>query len=164
MVVDILIVVALIASAILGYRNGLMSTLFKSIGYLAGGLLGFYLSLNQTHGWNLDIKKVGIIIAAIALGGWVGSFAGAAVAKGFRATLFRGPLAFLDSILGASVEIARTVIVIYLIASILLWSPINFGKEAVRQSALYPKIESKLPKLITHVKDQIKNEFSNLRL
>ena len=164
MIIDLLIGVSVIASAYFGYRNGFMKTLFKTIGYVAGGLLGLYLSLNYTHVWSLDFKKVALVFAAIAFGGYVGSFAGQAVARGFRATLIRGPLGFLDNVLGAAVEVIRAVIVIYLLASVLLWSPWQSAKTAISQSKIYPKIEAKLPGVITQVKDQIKNEFLNLHL
>jgi uncharacterized membrane protein required for colicin V production len=164
MLVDLIIVVALSASAYLGFRNGFMKTLFSTLGYVAGGLLGLYLSLNFTHTWTLDFKRVGLVIVAIALGGFVGSFSGRAVAKGFRATLIRGPLGFIDNLLGAVVEVARAVIVLYLIASVLIWSPWQSAKSAISESAIYLKVDAKLPGVITQVKEQIKNEFLNLRL
>ena len=163
MLVDLIIVAAIIASGYLGFRNGFMKTLFSTLGYLAGGLLGLYLSLNYSHTWSLDFKRVGLVIAAIALGGYVGSFAGRAVARGFRATLIRGPLGFLDNLLGAIVEVARAVVVLYLIASVLAWSPWQSAKTAISESSIYPKIDAKLPGVITQVKEQIKNEFLNLR-
>ena len=164
MVVDLIIAACMLASAFLGYRNGFMKTLFGTIGYVAGGLLGLYLSLNYTHAWSLDYKRIGLVIAAIILGGYVGSFSGRAVARGFRATLIRGPLGFIDNLLGAVVEMARTIIVIYLIASVLLWSPWQSAKSAISQSSIYEKVDAKLPGVLTQVKEQIKAEFLNLRL
>lgn len=164
MIIDLLITAAVVASAIIGYRTGFMSTLFKTLGYVAGGVLGLYLSLNYTHSWGLDFKRVGIVIAAIALGGFIGSFAGQAVARGFRATLIRGPLGFIDNLLGAALEIVRAIVVIYLIASVLVWAPWQTGKDAIAESSIYPKIEQKLPGFITQIKSQIKSEFSNLHL
>jgi uncharacterized membrane protein required for colicin V production len=164
MLVDLVIAVAAIASAYIGFRNGFMKTLFRTIGYVAGGLLALYLSLNYTHAWSLDYKRVGLVIAAIALGGYIGSFSGQAVARGFRATLIRGPLGFIDNLLGAIVEVVRTVIVVYLIASVLLWSPWQSAKSAIVESTIYEKIDAKLPGVLTQVKEQIKAEFLNLRL
>jgi uncharacterized membrane protein required for colicin V production len=164
MLVDLVIAGAAVVAAYFGFRNGLMKTLFGTIGYLAGGLLSLYLSLNYTHTWSLDYKRVGLVIVAIALGGYVGSFAGQAVARGFRATLIRGPLGFIDNLLGAAVEVARTVIVIYLVASVLLWSPWQNAKNAITESTIYEKVDAKLPRVLTQVKEQIKAEFLNLRL
>ena len=164
MIVDLLIIAIVCGSAALGYRTGFMSTLFKTLGYIAGGVLGIYLSLNYTHAWGLDFKRVGLIIAAIAVGGFIGSFAGQAVARGFRATLIRGPLGFLDNVLGAALEIVRSVVVIYLIASVLIWAPWQTGKDAISESKIYPKIETRLPGFITQIKSQIQSEFSNLHL
>jgi len=44
MIVDLIIMATVAGSTILGYRTGFMSTLFKTIGYIAGGVLGLYLS------------------------------------------------------------------------------------------------------------------------
>ena len=51
MVADLVIIVALIFSTIIGYRNGLIRTLFKFVGFVAGGVLGIYLSLKFSHDW-----------------------------------------------------------------------------------------------------------------
>ena len=81
-----------------------------------------------------------------------------------RATIFRGPLSFLDSIAGAVLEIARMVIALYLIATVLLWSPWNSVQEQVSSSQILPKVQPYIPGLITQANDWVKEEFLNLRL
>ena len=164
MLTDIIIAVALIFSAVLGYRNGLIRTLFKFIGFVLGGVLGIYLSLKFSSDWSLDVKRIGFVIVSIVAGGYLCSFIGGWLAKGLRATIFRGPLAFLDSIAGAALEIARTVIALYLIATVLLWSPWNSVQEQVSSSQILPKVQPYIPGLITQANDWVKEEFLNLRL
>ena len=98
MLVDLVIAAALIFSAVIGYRNGFIRTLFKFVGFVLGGVLGIYLSLKFSQDWKLDIKRIGFVIIAIVAGGYLCSFIGGWLAKGLRATIFRGPLAFIDSI------------------------------------------------------------------
>jgi len=164
MLTDIIIAVALIFSAVLGYRNGLIRTLFKFIGFVLGGGLGIYLSLKFSSDWSLDVKRIGFVIISIVAGGYLCSFIGGWLAKGLRATIFRGPLSFLDSIAGAALEIARTVIALYLIATVLLWSPWNSVQEQVSSSQILPKVQPYIPGLITQANDWVKEEFLNLRL
>lgn len=164
MLTDIIIAVALIFSAVLGYRNGLIRTLFKFIGFVLGGVLGIYLSLKFSNDWSLGVKRIGFIIISIVAGGYLCSFIGGWLAKGLRATIFRGPLSFLDSVAGAVLEIARTVIALYLIATVLLWSPWNSVQEQVSSSQILPKVQPYIPGLITQANDWVKDEFLNLRL
>lgn len=164
MTVDVVIALALTFSLISGYRRGFISTLFESIGYLLGGIIGLYASLNFSHDWNLDLKRVGFLLISIIAGGFIGSFLGKLLAKGFRATILKGPLAFLDSIAGAALETIRTLVIVYLIATVLLWAPWETGKSAVKESQLFERIESLLPGVVTQANTWVKDEFLNLRL
>lgn len=164
MLTDIIIAIALIFSAVLGYRNGFIRTIFKFIGYIAGGVLGIYFALQYSHDWALDIKRIGFVIIAIIGGGFIGSLAGGVLAKGLRSTIVRGPLAFLDSIAGAALEILRSVIILYLIATVLLWSPWNSVQAQVSESQILRKVQPYIPGLITQANDWVKEEFLNLRL
>jgi hypothetical protein len=111
MLLDLIIAAAVLISAVIGYKNGFIRTIFKCVGYIAGGVLGIYFSLKISHDWALDIKRVGFVIIAIVISGTLGSLAAAALAKGLRATVFRGPLAFLDSLAGSALEIIRVILV-----------------------------------------------------
>jgi uncharacterized membrane protein required for colicin V production len=95
--VDLVIAASILITTVIGYRNGLIRTLFKFIGFVLGGVLGIYFSLKISHDWILDVKRIGFVIFAIVGGGYLGSFIGGLLAKGLRATIFRGPLAFFDS-------------------------------------------------------------------
>ena len=164
MVVDLVIALALLFSAVLGYRNGLIRTLFKLIGFVLGGVLGIYLSLKFSHDWSLNVKRIGFVIVSIVGGGYLCSFIGGWLAKGLRATIFRGPLAFLDSVAGAALELVRTIIALYLIATVLLWSPWQSAQNQISESKILPKVQPYIPGLITQANDWVKEEFLNLRL
>ena len=164
MLVDLVILGSILATSIIGYRNGLIRTLFKFVGFVLGGVLGIYLSLQFSHSWTLDVKRIGFVIIAIVAGGYLCSFLAGALAKGMRATIFRGPLAFIDSVAGATLEVARTVIALYLIATVLLWSPWESAQNQITESKILPKIQPYIPGLITQANDWVKEEFLNLRL
>ena len=164
MMVDLIIAIAILASAAIGYKNGFLRTIFKFVGYIAGGVLGIYFSLKISHDWNLDIKRIGFVIIAIVGGGAIGSAVGGGLAKGLKATVVRGPIAFLDSIAGAALETIRTVVLLYLVATVLLWSPWESVQNQVAKSQILLKVQPYIPHLITQANDWVKAEFLNLHL
>ena len=162
--VDILIVLAVIASFVSGYKSGFLKTIIAVIGNIGGAILGLLLALNLMGDWVLDGKKVGIAIASIFLGSFIGRVIAKSVTKGLKATIIRGPLAFLDQIAGAALHVVRTVIFIFLVGAILTWSPWQSGKDAIAESDLYPKIESNLPGVVTTIKDTVQEKLAGINL
>lgn len=162
--VDILIVIAVLASFLSGYKRGFFKTIFAVIGNIGGAILGLLLALNLMGDLALDGKKVGIAIASIFLGSFIGRVIASAVTKGLKATFIRGPLAFIDQIAGAALHLVRTVIFIFLIGAILTWSPWQSGKDAISESDLYPKIERNLPGVVTSIKDTIQEKLEGINL
>jgi uncharacterized membrane protein required for colicin V production len=162
--VDILIIGVLFISSVIGYKSGFFKTVFAVIGNIGGAILGLLLALNLMGDWALDGKKVGIAIASIFLGSIIGRGIASAVTKGLKATIIRGPLAFIDQIAGAALHLVRTVIFIFLIGAILAWSPWQSGKDAIAESDLYPKIESNLPGFVTSIKDTVQEKLEGINL
>jgi uncharacterized membrane protein required for colicin V production len=162
--VDILIILAVALSFFSGYKNGFLKTIFAVIGNIGGAILGLLLALNIMGDWALDGKKVGIAIASIFLGSIIGRVIASTVTKGLRATIIRGPLAFIDQIAGAALHLVRTVIFIFLIGAILTWSPWQSGKDAIKGSDLYPKIENNLPGVVIAIKDTVKEKLEGINL
>ena len=161
---DILIVLALVASFAAGYKTGFLKSIFSVIGNIGGAVLGLLLALNLMGDWVLDSKKVGIAFASIFLGSCIGRVIAKAVTKGLKATIIRGPLAFIDQIAGAALHLVRTVIFIFLIGAVLTWSPWQSGKDAIAGSDLYPKIESNLPGVVTTIKDTVQEKLEGINL
>jgi uncharacterized membrane protein required for colicin V production len=162
--IDILIVLAVVASFISGYRNGFLKTIFAVIGNIGGAILGLLLALNVMGDWVLDTKKVGIAFISIFVGSFAGRFLAKLVTKGLKATVIRGPLAFLDQIAGAGLSLIRALIFIFLIGAVLTWSPWQSGKDAIAESDLYPRIESNLPGVITSIKDTVQQKLEGINL
>ena len=162
--VDILIVLALIASFAAGYKSGFLKSIFSVIGNIGGAIAGLLLALNLMGDWALDGKKVGLAIVSIFLGSLIGRVLAKVVTKGLKATIIRGPLAFLDQIAGAALHLVRTIIFIFLIGAVLTWSPWQSGKDAIAGSDLYPKIESNLPGAVTTIKDTVQEKLEGINL
>ena len=162
--IDILIVLAVVASSISGYRSGFLKTIFAVIGNIGGAILGLLLALNVMGDWVLDTKKVGIAFLSIFVGSFAGRFLAKLVTKGLKATVIRGPLAFLDHIEGAALSLLRALNFIFLIGAVLTWSPWQSGKDAIAKSDLYPRIESNLPGVITSIKETVQQKLEGINL
>ena len=162
--VDIAIAVAVIASFISGYRSGFLKTIFSVIGNIGGAIAGLLIALNAMGDWALDSKKVGIAFLSIFVGSLAGRFIAKLVTKGLKATVIRGPLAFLDHIAGAALSLLRTLVFIFLIGAVLTWSPWQSGKDAIAESDLYPRIESNLPGVVISLKDTVKEKLEGVNL
>jgi uncharacterized membrane protein required for colicin V production len=162
--IDILIVLAVVASSISGYRSGFLKTIFAVIGNIGGAILGLLLALNVMGDWVLDTKKVGIAFLSIFVGSFAGRFLAKLVTKGLKATVIRGPLAFLDHNAGAALSLLRALIFIFLIGAVLTWSPWQSGKDAIVKSDLYPRIESNLPGVVTSIKETVQQKLEGINL
>jgi hypothetical protein len=58
---------------------------------------------------------------------------------------------------------ARVIVVAYLIATVLLWSPWESVQNQIAKSQILLKVQPYFPQLITQANDWVKEEFLNLR-
>jgi uncharacterized membrane protein required for colicin V production len=149
---DLLVLIALLITAFSGFRNGFIQTVFKTIGYIAGGVAGVAIAVEVMSTWrNNLVKAVGAIILILLLA-TVGEFISGKIGLGFRKVLLISPLMLLDSLLGAGLAILRTVFITYLIAVILIATPWNIGDEYIASSQFYTYTDSHLPKVVNELK------------
>ena len=149
---DLLVLIALLITAYGGFKNGFIQTVFKSIGYIAGGVAGVALAVEVMTTWsNNVVKAVGAIILMLLLA-TAGEFILGKIGLGFRRVFFISPLKFLDSLLGAALATLRTVFVTYLIAVILIATPWSIGDEYIASSQFYTYTDAHLPKVVTELK------------
>jgi uncharacterized membrane protein required for colicin V production len=151
MIFDIVAVIALVLAIVSGYRDGFIKSLLRSVGYIAGAIGGLYLALQYN-------KSAWVILAIIA-GATVGTWLGSIVAKALKITIVRGPLAWINSLVGALLDGAKVIIVIYLVGTVLLWAPWSTGQNVVSESKVYLEINTYAPSIIQELKEQIEVKF-----
>ena len=149
---DLLVLIALLISTYSGFKNGFIQTVFKSIGYVAGGVAGVAIAVEVMSAWSNNLAKVAGAIILILLLAAVGEFILGKIGLGFRRVLFISPLKLLDSLLGAALATLRTVFIIYLIAVILIATPWSIGDKYIAGSQFYTYTDSHLPKVVTELK------------
>ena len=149
---DLLVLTALLITAYSGFKNGFIQTIFKTIGYIAGGVAGVAIAVEVMNTWSNNLAKAAGAIILILLLATAGEFILGKIGQGFRKVLFISPLKFLDSLLGAALAILRTVFIIYLLAVILIATPWSIGDEYIASSQFYTYTDSHLPKVVTELK------------
>ena len=149
---DLLVLLALLITAYEGFKNGFTQTVFKTIGYIAGGVAGVAISVEVMNTWSSNLAKAAGAIILILLLATAGEFILGKVGQGFRKILFISPLKLLDSLLGAGLAALRTVFIVYLLSVILIASPWSIGDKYIASSQFYTFTDSHLPKVVTEFK------------
>ena len=161
-VFNLLILLALLITAYGGFKNGFIQTVFKSVGYIAGGIAGVALAVEVMSTWSNNLAKAAGAIILILLLAIMGEFILGKIGLGFRKVLFISPLKLLDSLLGAVLAALRTVFITYLIAVILIATPWSIGDKYIASSQFYTYTDSHLPKVVTELKTYGDNLFKQI--
>ena len=161
-VFDLLVLLALLITAYSGFKNGFIQTIFKTIGYIAGGVAGVAIAVEVMNTWSNNLAKAAGAIILILLLATAGEFILGKVGLGFRKVLFISPLKLLDSLLGASLAALRTVFIVYLLSVILIASPWSIGDKYIASSQFYTFLDSHLPKFVTELKTYGDNLFKQI--
>ena len=151
-VFDLLLLIALLITAYSGFKNGFIQTIFKTVGYIAGGVAGVAIAVVVMNTWSNNLAKVAGAIILILFLATAGEFILGKVGLGFRKVLFISPLKFLDSLLGAMLATLRTVFITYLLSVILIATPWGIGDKCISNSQFYTYTDSHLPKAVTELK------------
>ena len=159
---DLLVLLALLITAHVGFKIGFMQTIFKTIGYIAGGVAGVAISVELMNTWSNNLTKAAGTIILILLLATAGEFILGKAGLGFRKVLFISPLKLLDSLLGAGLATLRTVFIVYLLSVILIATPLSIGDKYISNSQFYTYIDSHLPGVVTELKTHGVRLFNNV--
>ena len=154
-ILDLLLILTLLVSSVSGYRLGLLQSLFKSAGYIVGGLLGIYLALNyleqfESKSIKLALTLILILLTAISLEYILGKV-GLLIHKG----LLFASVKLLDSLFGTLLALLKNLIIFYLIATVLLFSTFKQPVEYITDSYIYSYLDKNLPKIFTNLKSEV---------
>ena len=156
MIFDLIFSLIALGALITGYKNGLVTTILRTAFFIAGAIAAMY--------FVVQYNKTGWLIAAIITGAYAAAWVGTQIAKTLKFTLIRGPLRWIDSLLGALFEVSKYVILFYLIGTILLWAPWSPGQNSVSESKIYLQIDKHAPAVITEVRQRVEKLLANPRL
>jgi S1-C subfamily serine protease len=143
---DILILVAIAAAAVSGYRRGASLQLFEYLGLflglLAGALLAPRIAGLAASPTMRALLAIGALLGIAMLGGTVGWLLGSRVWAAAR----RGSLGRVDALGGSLVSIAAVLLVVWFVAYNLATGPLPVVSRAIRSSAIVGELETTLPR------------------
>ena len=152
---DLFIVLVLLIAFYSGYKNGLIKMIFRTTGYIAGGVAGLALAVKYLATWESQSQKVVLVLLAIFIGASLGEFLLGKIGSLFRKILFVPPFKLIDSLVGAATSTVRAAFILYLVATLLVFSTWSIADKYIKPSKLYDYADSHLPSAMNEVKSEI---------
>jgi uncharacterized membrane protein required for colicin V production len=159
---DYLILVLLAISTYSGFKAGLIQTVFKTIGYIAGGVIGVAVAIDYLDSLNSEIYLLGGLIFLVIIFALLGEFLLGRLGLLFRKALFIPPFKFIDSALGGALSVIKFGVIAYLISTILVASPIALADKYITPSKIYIYADTHLPKVAMDLKQEVAQLFNKL--
>jgi uncharacterized membrane protein required for colicin V production len=159
---DYLILILLAISAFSGFKAGLIQTVFKTIGYVAGGVMGVALAINYLDSLNSEIYLLGGLILSVITFALLGEFLLGRLGLLFRKALFIPPFKLIDSALGGTLSVIKFGVIAYLISIILVASPIAPADKYIAPSKSFTYVDTHLPKVVVDLKQEVVQLFNKL--
>ena len=157
---DYSILILLTISAFSGFKAGLIQTVFKTIGYVAGGVVGVALAINYLDSLESEIYLLGGLILSVITFALVGEFLLGRLGSLFRKALFIPPFKLIDSLLGGALSVIKCGVIAYLISIILVAAPIALADRFITPSKSYTYADNHLPSVADGLKVSINQLFS----
>ena len=152
---DLLSVLVILIAFYSGYKNGLIKTIFRTAGYIAGGVAGLALAVEYLSTWDSQSQKVVLVLLAVFVGASIGEFLLGKIGSLFRKILFVPPFKLIDSLVGAATSTLRAAFILYLVATLLVLSTWGIADKYIKPSELYDYADSHLPSVMNEVKSEI---------
>ena len=147
MIFDIIFTVIALGALFNGYKNGLLTTIIRTLFFIVGAVAAMYLVVQY--------NKTGWLVVAIISGAYASAWVGTQIAKTIKFTLIRGPLRWIDSVAGAIFEAAKYVLLFYVIGTILLFAPWAPGQNDVSESKLYLQLNTHASGVFNAIGDEV---------
>jgi len=159
---DYLILVLLVISAFSGYKAGLIQTVFRTVGYIAGGVIGVAVAIDNLDSLNSEIYLLGGLVLSVIIFALLGEFLLGRLGLLFRKALFIPPFKFIDSALGGALSVIKFGVIAYLISTILIASPIALADKYITPSKSYTYADTHLPKVAMDLKQEVVQLFNRI--
>ena len=151
-IIDLLILITLLIATYVGFRLGLIKSLFKTIGYIAGGVIGIAVSVFYLSSWVSVLNKVLVTIFLIFILATIGENIFSKIGALIHKRLLFKSFKFIDSALGGLLSVIGTGFIIYLIILVLIATSWSFTKDYLLTSRFYTYTNSNLPTVIIDLK------------
>ena len=143
---DLVIVVAAVAYAVSGYRRGLVASCILLAGFIGGAVIGVWIlpfALRPFTAGTLSAYTVAILVVLAPAG--LGHALAGRLAWQVRRHLEWGPVRWLDGVGGAATGALSLLAVAWLMASVLVTSPLPGLSREISGSAVLGSVDRALP-------------------
>jgi uncharacterized membrane protein required for colicin V production len=153
---DLIVLISLLITAVSGFKLSFLQSSFKSIGYIAGGVIGVFIAANYLS--NLDsilmkvLSSVLIILLSAVICQYILGRLGLLLHKG----LLFAPIKSIDLLAGSLLSVIKTSIIYYIISTLLLATSWQIADNYIKDSKFYTTCDKYLPKVITDIKIEAK--------
>ncbi len=156
LIFDVVVFISVLIAAISGYKLGFLQSLFKTIGYIAGGVAGVFIAANFLSEINSIVIKVLVSVVIILLSAVIGQFILGKIGLIIHKGLLFAPFKAIDSLLGSLLSAIKTAIIFYIIATLLLATSWQLANDYIKDSNFYTAADKYLPRVITDIKIEAK--------
>ncbi len=156
LIFDVVVFIFVLIAAVSGYKIGFLQNLFKTIGYIAGGVAGVFIAANFLSEINSIVIKVLVSVVIILLSAVIGQFILGKIGLLIHKGLLFAPFKAIDSLLGSLLSAIKTAIIFYIIATLLLATSWQLANDYIKDSNFYTAADKYLPRVITDIKIEAK--------
>lgn len=155
---DVALVVATVAFAVGGFRQGFVTAVLSFLGFFGGAVIGAQLAdpvagrLARDSSWRVAVA-VAVVLALALLGQVVAVWMG----NQLRQRLTWRPAQQLDSVLGAVVSAVAVLLVIWMVATPLAAAPYPRLSSAVRDSQVVRAVDGAVPRPVRTLYSSLRN-------
>ena len=136
--------------------------IFKTVGYIAGGVIGVAVAIDYLDSLNSEIYLHGGLILSVIIFALLGEFLLGRLGLLFRKALFIPPFKFIDSALGGALSVIKFGFIVYLISTILVASPIALADKYITPSKSFTYADTHLPKVTMDLKQEVVQLFNRI--
>lgn len=155
--VDVIFVVAVVASFFRGWQVGLLSTFLSFLGYIGGGLFALTVGLHYLH--SQGVTKFVLLFLIVIVGSAIGEGIFKQIGNVFHNKILLGPFKWIDSLLGAAFSIVSTLIMLVILGHLLLITPWGWAQHSIPQSKIYTKLNAQAPSIISDITKRATETF-----
>jgi uncharacterized membrane protein required for colicin V production len=149
---DLIVLFSLLIAAISGFKVGFLQSLLKSIGYIAGGVLGVFIAANYLSNLDSILIKVLSSVVVILLSAVISQYVLGRIGLLLHKGLLFAPFKSIDLLAGSLLSIVKTSIIYYIISTLLLATSWQIVDDYIKDSKFYTTCDKYLPKVITDIK------------
>jgi S1-C subfamily serine protease len=158
---DIVLILMVIAAAISGFRQGLITAIFTLVTAIAGAIVAIQLAPLLMEHIDDSTAKIAVGIACVVAGVGIGEVAGSTVGRAISKRVSWRPAQAVDRALGLVGYAVAVLVVIWLIAVPLASVPVPWLSSAIRGSEVLSRVDEAMPSQAQEVSTKLREVFND---